>query len=69
MLKGFDNAVYLCFGTGVGGDVILNGKSIRKNLPLSCEIGHMITHPNGKNVLAATAVVTSAMPRRQPFLK
>ena len=48
VLKGFDNALYLCFGTGVGCDVILNGKSIRKNLPLSCEIGHMITHPNGK---------------------
>ena len=47
-LKGFDNSLYLCFGTGVGGDVILNGESIRKKLPLSCEIGHMITHPNGK---------------------
>ena len=35
-------------GTGIGGDVIIGGKSMRSVNPSSCEIGHMITHMDGK---------------------
>ena len=47
-MKGARNAVYLCVGTGLGGDVIIGGKSMRGVNPSSCEIGHMITHMCGK---------------------
>ena len=47
-MKGEKNAVYLCVGTGVGGDVIIGGMSMRGINPSSCEIGHMIIHEGGK---------------------
>ncbi len=47
-MKGARNAVYLCFGTGIGGDIILGWKSMRGVNSSSCEIGHMITHMGGK---------------------
>lgn len=47
-MKGALNAVYLCVGTGIGGDIIIGGKSMRGINPSSCEIGHMIIHAGGK---------------------
>ena len=47
-MRNAENAVYLCIGTGIGGDIIVGGKSMRGINRSSCEIGHMIIHAGGK---------------------
>lgn len=46
-LKNVENGVYLCLGTGIGGDVLMGGKALRKLRSTSSEIGHMIIHADG----------------------
>lgn len=46
-LKNVENGVYLCLGTGIGGDVLMGGKALRKLRSTSSEIGHMIIHAGG----------------------
>lgn len=47
-LAGFENSVFLCIGTGIGGAVIYNGKLLEaKGLP-GFEFSHTIIQKNGK---------------------
>ena len=46
-LKGYDNSIFLCIGTGVGSAVIFDGKLLEpKNVP-GFEFSHTIIHKNG----------------------
>ena len=45
--KGLNNVLYLTFGTGVGGAVIINGKPWRGHQNTGGEMGHIITHADG----------------------
>ena len=46
-LKGYDNSVFLCIGTGVGSAVIFNGKLLEpKDVP-GFELSHTIIQKNG----------------------
>lgn len=47
-LRDTPNAVYLCIGTGIGGNVFLGGRSLRKLSKNSCELGHMSIHADGR---------------------
>lgn len=46
---GADNVVYLTYGTGIGGGIIVNGKPYRGKLNSGAELGHIITHANGRH--------------------
>lgn len=46
--KGINNVVYLAFGTGVGGAMMINGKPWRGHQNTAGELGHMITHADGE---------------------
>lgn len=46
--KGLNNVVYLAFGTGVGGAMMINGKPWRGHQNTAGELGHMITHADGE---------------------
>ena len=46
-LKGYDNSVFLCIGTGVGSAVIFNGKLLEPKMVPGFEISHMIVQKNG----------------------
>ncbi|MBR0465030.1 MAG: ROK family protein [Clostridia bacterium] len=45
--RGLQSAVYLTFGTGVGGGFLFNGKPWRGHLNTAGELGHFITHADG----------------------
>ena len=47
--KGLSSAIYLTFGTGVGGAMLINGKPWRGHRNTAGEIGHIITHADGLN--------------------
>ena len=47
-LQNTPNAVYLCIGTGIGGNVFMDGRSLRKLSKNSCELGHMSIHADGR---------------------
>jgi len=46
--KGLSSVVYLAFGTGVGGALLLNGKPWRGHQNTAGELGHIITHADGE---------------------
>ena len=46
--RGLNNVVYLAFGTGVGGAMMINGKPWRGHQNTAGELGHMITHADGE---------------------
>lgn len=46
-LKGVKNAVYLTFGTGIGGGLLINGAPWRGSDNRAAELGHIITHADG----------------------
>lgn len=46
--KDKDHVVYVALGTGVGGGFILNGKPYRGHKNQGAEIGHMVTHKDGR---------------------
>lgn len=47
-LVGADPAMMIILGTGVGGGVVINGKPLRGWNGEQAELGHMITHADGK---------------------
>lgn len=47
-LAGFENSVFLCIGTGVGGAVIYNGKLLKAKGVPGFEFSHTIIQKNGK---------------------
>lgn len=47
-LKGEKNALYLTFGTGIGGGAIIDGRPYRELEPDASEYGHMIVHAGGE---------------------
>lgn len=44
---GYDNLVFVAFGTGIGGGLVVDGKLRRGAHGLAGEIGHMIIDPQG----------------------
>ncbi len=46
-LKEYDDAVFMCLGTGIGGAVFLGGKELRPKRNPGFEIGHMIIKKDG----------------------
>lgn len=46
-IKGFDRALFLTLGTGIGGAVIINGKILDTGELPGCEFGHMVIEKNG----------------------
>ncbi len=46
-LKGYDDAVFMCLGTGIGGAVFLNGEMLKPKRYLGMEIGHTIIKKDG----------------------
>ena len=46
--KNYEDSVLITLGTGVGGGVVLNGKLFEGYKSAGTEIGHMVTHVNGK---------------------
>lgn len=46
-LKGYDRAVFMTLGTGIGGSVIINNKLLDTGEVHGCEFGHMIIEKNG----------------------
>lgn len=46
-LKEFNDAVFLCLGTGIGSGVFLNGNLLQTKENLGFELGHMIIEKNG----------------------
>lgn len=47
-LKDYDDALFLCIGTGIGGAVFLNGKLLEPSQNAGFEIGHMIIEKDGR---------------------
>lgn len=48
VLKGYDSALMLTLGTGIGGGAIVFGRPCRGRKGAHAELGHMITHVGGK---------------------
>ena len=46
-LKKYNDAVFLCMGTGIGSAVFLNGRMLEANKNMGFELGHMIIDKNG----------------------
>ncbi len=46
--QGMDHVVYVALGTGVGGGFIFDSKPYRGNKNLGAEIGHIVTHKDGR---------------------
>lgn len=47
--KGYQNAIMLTLGTGVGGGIVMDGKIFSGKLKGGCEVGHMIIEPDGES--------------------
>jgi glucokinase len=47
-LKPYDDAVYVCIGTGIGGAAFLNGKLLEPNGFAGFEFGHMVIQKDGR---------------------
>ena len=47
-LKGCETGILLTFGTGIGGGVMIHGQPLRGHQGLHGELGHMITHLDGR---------------------
>lgn len=46
-LKKYNDAVFLCLGTGIGSAVFLNGKLLEANKHVGFELGHIVIDRNG----------------------
>ena len=46
-LKEYDNCVFLCLGTGIGGACFMNGKILKRGKRIPFEIGHMSIDKHG----------------------
>ena len=47
-LKDYDDAVFLCLGTGIGGATFVNGKMLEYTKEWGSEYGHMIIQKDGR---------------------
>lgn len=47
-LKEYDDAIFMCLGTGIGGAVFLNGKLLEPTGYSGFELGHMVIEKNGR---------------------
>lgn len=47
VLKEYQDAVFLCLGTGIGASVFMNGKELKPIQNPGMEIGHMVIDKNG----------------------
>ena len=47
-IKEFDDAIFLCLGTGIGGSVFQNGKMLKPKNSVGFEVGHMIIRKDGE---------------------
>ncbi|MHC1786991.1 MAG: ROK family protein [Christensenellales bacterium] len=47
-LQGHDTGLLITLGTGIGGGLIIGGQPARGHMALHGEIGHMITHGDGR---------------------
>jgi glucokinase len=47
-LKGCDTGLLITLGTGIGGGIIVGGVPARGHMGLHGEVGHMITHADGR---------------------
>ena len=48
VLRGYEDCIYLCLGTGVGSAVFLNNKLLTPKLNTGFELGHMVIDKNGE---------------------
>lgn len=46
--KGYENAVFLTLGTGVGGGIVIDGRIFEGGHPGGAEIGHMVVKRGGR---------------------
>ena len=46
-LKDFDDAIFLCLGTGIGGATFINGNMLEYSKEWGSEYGHMVIDKNG----------------------
>ena len=46
-IKDYNNAVFLCLGTGIGSGVFLDGNMLQTNNNIGFELGHMIIEKDG----------------------
>lgn len=46
-LKPYDDAIFMCLGTGIGGAVFLNGKMLRPKRYFGMELGHILIQKDG----------------------
>ena len=47
-LKEYDDCIFMCLGTGIGGAVFINGKLVEPKRCAGFEVGHMIIVKDGK---------------------
>ena len=47
-LKEYNDAVFLCLGTGIGSAIFLNGKLLQANKHIGFELGHIVIDRNGE---------------------
>lgn len=46
-LKNYDDAIFMCLGTGIGGTVFMDGKILMPKRFIGMEIGHMVIKKDG----------------------
>jgi len=47
-LREYDDCLFLCIGTGIGGAAFMNGKLLEPKRYSGLEFGHMVVHKDGK---------------------
>lgn len=47
VLQEFDDCVFICLGTGIGGAIVYNGKLVEPKMASGAEFGHMIIKKDG----------------------
>jgi glucokinase len=47
-LKEYDDCIFMCLGTGIGGATFINGKMLEQTKEIGSEYGHMIIQKDGK---------------------
>ena len=47
-LQNYNDAVFLCLGTGIGSAVFFNGKILQANKHIGFELGHIVIDKNGE---------------------
>ncbi len=53
-LKSFDDCIFLCLGTGIGGAAFYNGKLVKPKRSAGFEYGHMVIEKDGRQCKCGT---------------